>query len=227
MNGLYRRLRSVLLKGHHYYVKNCLEKFKDSIIVDVGCGINTALACLGAEGYKIGIDVYVPYIRKAKHLRLYEEYICADARYLPLKAKSVDIVVSMEVIEHLTAKEGLHFLEDLDRIARKASIITTPNGYMPQSIFDRNPHQEHRSGWVAADFHKYGYKVVGCAGLKFIRHTPLKIARDNVRMENPRNLAFKFLNAVFFLIADFSEALLHMNANLSEHLVCIKQFNSN
>ena len=53
------------------------------------------------------------------------------------------------------------FIRELERIARKQVVITTPNGNFHLDAFDENPHQEHRSQWNPADLRRRGYSVTG------------------------------------------------------------------
>jgi hypothetical protein len=66
-----------------------------------------------------------------------------------------DAIYMLDVIEHMTREEGEAVL-DL-AVGRGAQIVVaTPNGYLPQhgDAWDMGGEywQEHRSGWVPADF---------------------------------------------------------------------------
>jgi hypothetical protein len=93
----------------------------------------------------------------------------ADARKLPIRPKAVEAVVALDFIEHLSREEGMTFLADAERIARKLVVVVTPNGFLPQTDAGDDPFDTHRSGWRVDDFRKLGFRVVGVRGLRALR----------------------------------------------------------
>jgi hypothetical protein len=79
-----------------------------------------------------------------------------------LPSKSVDSVFALDVIEHLEKADGLRFLQQAERVARRQIVIFTPLGFFPQSYEDPDKPdrwgmqggywQTHRSGWLPEDF---------------------------------------------------------------------------
>jgi len=59
-----------------------------------------------------------------------------DVRKLPFKQKSFDTVLCMEVIEHLEKEEAIRLIEDMEKIARKKIIITTPVGFWEDYVHE-------------------------------------------------------------------------------------------
>ena len=45
----------------------------------------------------------------------------------------------------------------------------TPNGFLPQSSYDGNDYQIHRSGWSVEEMQERGYEVFGINGWKPLR----------------------------------------------------------
>jgi len=82
------------------------------VVLDVGCGMNW-LKLFGFD--VIGIDL-------AENSRA---DIIADARMLPLRSKSVDVAVSIEVIEHLPREGGERLVAELARVARRCIAVST------------------------------------------------------------------------------------------------------
>jgi ubiquinone/menaquinone biosynthesis C-methylase UbiE len=81
---------------------------------------------------------------------------------------SFDIIQCCECIEHLEKSSGHKLLEDMKRMARRAVILTCPNGYQEQSPehfpdepWANNPYQKHVCGWSADEFHSHGFAVKG------------------------------------------------------------------
>ena len=106
---------------------------KNSVnIVDVGCGEGIPAKFLRRHrhAFMLGLDIFLPSILTARKNGCHDQYIQADVRYLPIAEKSFDVVMSMEVLEHLDRQEGLDFLQALERIARRQVIVTTPEANM-------------------------------------------------------------------------------------------------
>ena len=72
------------------------------------------------------------------------------------------------MIEHLEKEEGIRMLKEMERVARKKIILTTPNGFLPVDTGpEDNPEEEHISGWKVIDFKGQGFEVFGLNELKF------------------------------------------------------------
>ncbi|WP_283193763.1 class I SAM-dependent methyltransferase [Rhizobium sp. AN80A] len=78
-----------------------------------------------------------------------------------LEANSVDSVFLLDVIEHLEKDVGFAVLAEIDRVCRRQAVIFTPLGFMPQHMEEGEKDgwglsgaemQEHKSGWLPADF---------------------------------------------------------------------------
>jgi ubiquinone/menaquinone biosynthesis C-methylase UbiE len=110
----------------------------------------------------IGVDIYEPALRVAKERGTHSGYVLCDARQLPFANNSVDVVLCMETLEHLDKADGLRMLSDLERIAKRKLILSTPVGYLPSfasPAYDGNPHQIHISGWSPQEFLALGFRV--------------------------------------------------------------------
>ena len=117
---------------------------------------------------KIEVDAHLPYLLEAKNRKLYKLLILADVRYLPFRPRSVDVVMALDLIEHLDKEDGLKILMSMEKIARKKLIIFTPLGFLPLKPYDTIL-QLHRSGWYPKEFRTRGYKCRGVNGLFFLR----------------------------------------------------------
>lgn len=138
-------------------------------ILDVGCGRFSSLQNLKKDCYKVGLDIYPPYIDKSKKLLVHDRYVVGDARNLPFESDSFDCAVATEVIEHLTKEDGLKMIREMERVARKKIILTTPNGFLPTYAGpDDNPRETHLCGYTAAELKKLGFRVWGFHGLKML-----------------------------------------------------------
>jgi hypothetical protein len=115
------------------------------------------------------VDAWFEACCSARHAPKYSGILHARLSDLPIKAHSVDAVVLLQVIEHLTKEEGYQILEAAERIARQRIVVTTPNGYVTQDEYDGNPYQRHLSDWSIEDFLSRGYRVFGLEGPRWLR----------------------------------------------------------
>jgi len=109
----------------------------------------------------VGIDIFKLYLKEAKNKGRFRDLILGDVRYLPFKDKSFDTVICMEVLEHLEKADGYKLLDELERVARRQVLLTTPVGKHELHPFDENPYQEHKYIWKVEELRKLGYKVRG------------------------------------------------------------------
>jgi len=140
-------------------------------VLDIGCGARSPLADLKKTFYSVGVDIFEPSIRQSEKAKLHDEYILGDILKLKkiLKQRKFDVVVALDIVEHLEKKDGWKLLEEMERVAKKKVIILTPYGFTQQHPYEENPYQIHKSGWYPEEFKKLGYQVYGMRGLRFIR----------------------------------------------------------
>ena len=145
-------------------------KLNDSVtILDVGCGDGDFMRIVNFDKkYQIiGVDLFKPYLNKAKKTGVYSKVVAQDIRKINFKKNEFDAVISSQVIEHLTKKDGFEHIKKLENYSSRVVIIGTPNGHFHQEGYDGNDLQEHHSQWIYKDFEKLGYKTYG-QGLKYI-----------------------------------------------------------
>lgn len=137
-------------------------------ICDLGCGrgIIGALIRIYRNPKKlVGVEIFKPYLDFCSKHSLYDELLCHDLNELPLpfKDNEFDIVTAIEVIEHLPKKNGELLILEMERIAKRKIIITTPNIFFKQIPYDNNIFQLHRSRWSYRDFNR-NFRVHGIGG---------------------------------------------------------------
>lgn len=152
-------------------------------VLDVGCGygewgffLKTRKNCK----WVIGIDIWKPYLKNLKPYKVYDDLIQAKAAFLPFRPKSFQLILCIEVIEHMKKQEGFQMLKELEEIGNKI-IVTTILNY-PQDTINGNIYQRHVSEWRTSDFQKLGYNArylhsLGPRTLRFIDKIRRKIFR--------------------------------------------------
>lgn len=132
-------------------------------VLDVGCGLALKSKYIPAQ-IRVGVDIHPEYFR---HVESEVPYVAVvyDIRRLSqiFLDKSFDVVIATDVVEHLEKQDAIRLMEDCERIARKAVVIETPKGFIPQNIdilgHGGDEYQTHRSGWSAEEFQERGYNV--------------------------------------------------------------------
>ena len=158
------------------HISNNLKQFSsyNPIVLDVGCSQGNFLKSLFYSDREprtisctIGVDIFAPSLRIAK--KAYDHIVWCDARALPFKDCSCNVVIASQIVEHLTKSDGLELISALGRLAKDVLIITVPVAQnSKKSLEDANPWQAHQSSWHPAEFRILGFTVYGYAGARFL-----------------------------------------------------------
>lgn len=179
-------------------------------VLDVGCGKGSRIAL--ASGKLYGVDIHEPSLRVAMASGLYTSVVVGDVTSIGclFRPKSLDILMALDVIEHMDKEDGIRFLRQMESIARKRVVAFTPNGFVPQpeEAVAVNPWQAHRSGWTVDEFQSLGYQVMGWNGWKEVRGPSAAI-----RLRP---------HALFQILADVSQIVLRYVPQCAFHLLCWK-----
>lgn len=141
-------------------------------VLDLGCGPWSPISKIKPKLKQfVGVEGFLPYIEQAKKNKTHTDYIHCDIQQLTnfVVEQSFDAVVAIDVLEHLKKKQGYELLKDMGLVARKLVIVFTPNGFVAQSIYDKNDMQQHLSGWSVNDLKSMGYDVYGFGGFRGLR----------------------------------------------------------
>jgi ubiquinone/menaquinone biosynthesis C-methylase UbiE len=86
-------------------INDILPETKDKIILDIGCGESIYLSRIVNDKIKIGMDVSILPIIKAKSSNSSMLFVLGDGNYLPFKENSFDVIYCTEVIEHFCSPD--------------------------------------------------------------------------------------------------------------------------
>lgn len=128
-------------------------------VLDLGCGTMQATGRLGA--HHLGVDCFEPYLAHVgpPTMRGVLPGVLDD-----IAAGEWDVVLLLDVVEHLPKDDGADVVRRAIGIARRAVYVATPDGPRPQDAFDawglgHNPAQEHLSAWTAGELAALGLDV--------------------------------------------------------------------
>lgn len=155
----------------------------DDTVLDIGCGIMQATTDVITKSNRknpfkasnknirckslLGCDVHEPYLEKSKN---YFPVIKMDLSSKTCMSiflnKSFDVVMALDVIEHLDFDIANYIITEMHRIARKKIIIYTPAIYESNeknvdNAWDmgENQYQMHRSYIEPEKFREMGFDV--------------------------------------------------------------------
>ena len=141
-------------------------------VLDVGCGLGKwGALCreyldwwgssdgLGTRRTRIdAVEIHEPYIGEL-HRVVYDRIVIGDAvEYLGSEASApgYDLILCMDMIEHLDAACGRRFLTvAMER--SNAVLLSTPISPMAQGAVFGNEHERHVSAWKPDDFDIFGH----------------------------------------------------------------------
>jgi len=149
---------------------------KGKTYLDIACG-------RGKWGYLIKIshkqpscivggDLDAKSVRWVKAHNVYDDVLLVDGKYLPFRDFSFDIVLVIEVIEHMDKTRGHELLDEAERVAREKVIVSTP--LLGARYWYSKQH--HTSRWTSRDLRKRGYTVRGVGFSFFGRYTTNRLA---------------------------------------------------
>lgn len=158
-------------------ITDWINKLQPKKVLDIGVGngrygflcrdildtpFDTAPKRIRLEGIE-GFEKYVTDI----HRLLYDKIYFGDCLQLIDEMKDdYDLILLIDVIEHLDKDEGKLFLKKLIQKSRNV-IVGTPKGFTDQDDVYGNELERHRSGWLPSDFKEIGDAVVRQIKLEF------------------------------------------------------------
>ena len=84
-----------------------------------------------------------------------------------LESRSFDLVLAMDVIEHLAEADGYLLLYEMTRLSQDKISIYTPNGFLWQPPSKNNSFNAHVSGWSVKRLKRFGFSEFrGHVGLR-------------------------------------------------------------
>ncbi|MFT5266604.1 MAG: ubiquinone/menaquinone biosynthesis C-methylase UbiE [Acidimicrobiales bacterium] len=135
----------------------------DSTVLDLGAGVLDQFGRVAPDVQQyVAVDVFDPYLRalSGQAISTVKWDLCVTP--FPFTSNSYDIVVMLDVLEHMDTSDGFKMIAEAERIASERIIIFTTEGYVKQDAHDAwglglNPHQEHRCGWNEETLKSMGY----------------------------------------------------------------------
>jgi 2-polyprenyl-3-methyl-5-hydroxy-6-metoxy-1,4-benzoquinol methylase len=110
-------------------------------VLDVGCSWGRWSVAAARAGFiPIGMDVHIDALlaagRVSRQLGVNADFVCGDVEALPLRSKSVDVVFSYSVLQHIDRLKVTHFFEEAFRVLKPGGLclVQLPNAFGMYSI---------------------------------------------------------------------------------------------
>lgn len=142
------------------FVTIAIRNYKCRTILDLGCGFGTYAFLIRRylEPHKFirdkwifnitGIDIH-SHIQNGLNEIIYDDLRVESI--INVKYNKYDLVLMLDVIEHLTKEEGLKIIKSILKTC-KCLVVRTPYGWRPQRDLDNNIYNVHKSSWFPSEF---------------------------------------------------------------------------
>jgi len=132
-------------------------------ILDVGHGYGATGLYIRTRTYKqgwvelYGLEPFKEYHDLMGRIGIYDYLDYGFGENMHYKDGFFDLSIAQHVIEHLSKKQGIKLIKEMERVTSGRVIFCTPNGYTESGPLDGNIHNNHLSGWFTKDFEAEGY----------------------------------------------------------------------
>jgi 2-polyprenyl-3-methyl-5-hydroxy-6-metoxy-1,4-benzoquinol methylase len=139
-------------RTYRYYLRDWLPENDESNILDVACGGGKLLHFFGELGFKrvTGVDISPEQVLLAKQVSLsVHEANALD--YLEANAQRFDLIIGLDIVEHLNKQEVLQFLDACAAALKPGGrlVLQTPNADSPWGMSIRYGDFTHEVGFNA------------------------------------------------------------------------------
>jgi len=202
---------------------------KNSLTLDIGCGTGSNLRVLVSAGlHPIGLDRSICALTLVKEKGDYP-LLVGDLNKLPLKTKSVGLIIAMDILEHL--EDDTHGINESYRVLKEDGllILTVPAFRFLWGIQDRVTGHKRRytRKEIMNKIKEAGFDLLKSSYFNFFLFFPILIARRIIQLlgleigsENEVN--FPLLNFILKTIFSLELYLLkYVSFPFGVSIVCV------
>lgn len=147
---------------HNLNARILAEVTYNDLVLDVGSGHGSYHTALVDRARHVDmLDAHYPALVDRKK-RYGSKVTPRHGEALTLMSKmqdrSYDVVLGIDVVEHLEKADGLRLLAEMRRVGKRV-VLFVPEGNHPQAAHSGNEWQAHRSTWWAPDLEAIGFMV--------------------------------------------------------------------
>ena len=130
-------------------------------LLDVGCGTGANLALAGSDVRRLGIDIHIEELTRGM--------LQGDALSLPLRSNSVDVILALDVLEHV---DDDVMLAEVARVLRDGGrlIATVPAVSALWSVRDEAAGHRRRydRAMLRSLLTRHGFRILELRGFQFV-----------------------------------------------------------
>jgi len=206
----------------------------NSLTLDIGCGVGSNLRILGSAGLDvIGLDrsfYALSLARKGTEFPL----LNGDLNDLPLRPKSVGLIVAMDILEHLdNDMEGIHsFYQALKE--EGILILTVPAfrflwGIQDEVTFHKRRYSRHE---IVNKLQQEGFEIMKSSYFNFFLFFPILLGRRiirilGLRLDSENKINSPFINFLLKAIFSFEPYMLkYVSFPFGVSILCIARKSS-
>lgn len=140
------------------------EEASNLDVLDAGCGSGALLPWLGQlahPGEVVAVDVARAAVERVHALALPVDVALASVTDLPLRDASFDLVVSMDVLQHLTARGAQGAVSEMARVLKPGgrALVRTNAAFGRGHVAERDDWRLYRVEMLGADLRNAGLEV--------------------------------------------------------------------
>lgn len=117
-----------LIERFYNTIIDMIAKTNGNSLLDAGCGEGLSIQKISRKKQEFriyGMDLSFPAIQLAKNLRIQSMFIQGNVLNLPFKDESFQVVICLEVLEHLERPD--QGLRELSRVSGRFVLLSVPN----------------------------------------------------------------------------------------------------
>ena len=141
-------------------------------VLSLGCGICAEIDRVKCKDF-LGVDIYQPYIDVLEKRGI--KAICQDVMSFESEENSYDVVLLLDVVEHLEKEKAVSIIESAKRICRKKVIVYTPQKFTDNETQFWNGQTGDVLKWLNEDS---GSPYFGLGINKYQKHRSLFLEKE-------------------------------------------------
>ena len=164
-------------------------------VLEIGCSAGRNLSIFSETNEKYGIDISKRAIRIGKALG-FGKLICGDARCIPFKDEEFDLVIVLDILEHI--ENDNRCLLEIHRVLEKQGklIVTVPALHSLWSIQDKllNHHRRYEESELVEKLRSAGFQIEISSYWNFILFLPTFYAKKKINRRGNKDSSLDYLN---------------------------------
>jgi len=154
------------------------------------------------------IEIFPKYLTPV-HRFIYNHIFKGNAlKILPKIKKKYDLILIIDVLEHLEKTDGQFLLNQSLKKAKNV-IVSTPIKMEEQESAFGNPYEKHVHQWSKNDFEKFkpNFKVSNEESLIYFLGQDARMVRKETNLENLKNKAKKYFPVVYSSLQEWKDKI--------------------